>query len=154
MSWDYRIIAPGEEESLLNDPGAYVPRTSLGGFREIMTWLKSRAPRWHDRDNHTFSIPIGPDGHVVITLITERQRKVDREALREWEQRREESLASMREHLAAYSPRDDEAVVEINVEGRGSGDITLIAQCAAWLNAVVLDCQTTEFLTPEQWLKR
>jgi hypothetical protein len=56
--------------------------------------------------------------------------------------------------MASYVPRDDEGVVEINVVGRGRGDITLIARCAAWLEAPVFDCQSGEILTPEQWMRQ
>jgi hypothetical protein len=50
-------------------------------------------------------------------------------------------------------PRDDEGVIEISLDGRGVGDVTLIAQCAAWLNATVFNCQTSEMLPAEQWMR-
>src|SRR5690606_26293971 len=54
----------------------------------------------------------------------------------------------------AYVPRDDEGVVEIHVEGRGTGDISLIVDGALLLRGMVFDCQTSELLTPEQWIRQ
>ena len=57
-----------------------------------------------------------------------------------------------REFKQSYVPAGDEPVVEISIEGRGMGDITLLAECASAFNGVIFDCQSSEILTPTDWL--
>jgi hypothetical protein len=154
VSWDYRIIAPSEAAGLAADPGYYVPRTPLGPYRAICDWITSRAGEWHQRDVDSFTVMIGEDGYVLLHLITVRQRTMLSGAYQQRKQIGDQSYDFVRRFMSSYVPADDEGVVEINVEGRGTGDITLVAQCAAWLNATVFDCQTSEMLTAEQWMRR
>jgi hypothetical protein len=74
-------------------------------------------------------------------------------AFQEGEQVGDRSYDFIRRVISSYVPGDDEGVIEIKVEGRGTGDITLLARCAAWLNATVFDCQTSQMLTPRQWMR-
>jgi hypothetical protein len=154
MGWSYRIIASPEAAALMETPGEYIPRTPLGAFRSIHEWVTSRAREWHPRDVDQFTVTLGEDGYVVLHLVTMRWHDMMSNAFRETDRGTDKSYAVIHRMMASYVPRDDEEVIEINVDGHGTGDTTLIAQCAAWLNAAVFDCQSSVMLTPEQWMQR
>jgi hypothetical protein len=138
---------------MLENPGEYVPRTPLGKFRTIYDWITSRAEEWHPRDVDEFMVRIGQEGYVVLHLITMRWHEMISQAHREREGAADNSYHFIQQFMASYVPRDDEGVIEISLDGRGVGDVTLIAQCAAWLNATVFNCQTSEMLPAEQWMR-
>lgn len=154
MGWEYRIIAPSEATNLAADPSFYIPRTTLGPYRAIRHWLTSRAGEWHQRDIDSFTITIGKEGYVLVNLVTSRQRFMHAEAFRQRELNGDPSYDFISRFMASYVPAENEGVVEVSIQGWGSGDVTLIAQCAVWLNATVFDCQTSEMLSAEQWMRR
>ena len=130
MTLDYRIIAPSEAVTLVEDPGGYVPHISLGTFRSIFDWITSRTKQWHARNSNEVVVQAGA-GYILFRLQS----------------------AGLMEGRSDDGPRDDQTIVELWVSMRGQGDASLIAQCAAWLNAVILDCQTGKILTPDQRLR-
>lgn len=155
MSWDYRIIASSEANSVAADPGFYIPQATLGPYRAIRDWLTSRAGKWHPRDIDSFTVSIGKEGSVLVHLITYRQRLMHDEAYRQRELSGDPSYDFISRFMASYVPSDNEGVIEISIQGRGTtGDVTLIAECAVWLNAIVFDCQTSEMLPGEHWMQR
>src|SRR5438045_2257927 len=147
MSWDYRIIAPAEAGAVLANPGEHAPRTPIGTYRAVRDWITSHAAEWHPRDVDSVVVTLGPDGYAELHLTTAHHCETQAMFSAGGEPEDNALRDRWREFKKSYVPSDDQSVVEISIEGRGSGDITLLAECAAAFNAVVFDCQSSEILT-------
>jgi hypothetical protein len=148
MSWDFRIVSPVDAVPLTKDC-EHIPRTPLRPFREIYDWIAQRATDWaKHEDPDCLRVRIGPNAGCTIHLKTVRCREMADDAIRR--------DVDFRSAMDAFVPGDDEPVTELFVICRGSGpcDYTLLAECAAWLGAVVQDCSGDKFETPEEWLTR
>jgi hypothetical protein len=155
MSWGLRIIAPAEAAPVLADPSAYVPQTALGPFRTVLDWITTRADRWNRRDVDTVTVTTGKDSYVVLHLATVRWHEMISEAHRQRELRGDTDGSFTHEFMSAYVPDDDEGVIEITVDGRGSGgDAGLLEELAEWLQATIFECQFGEMMTPQEWRRR
>lgn len=156
MSWDFRILSPAEaaavsaslEEAMNAGPGfeEHEPRTPLAALGDIVDWFARAAPDAERVRPDTWAVPIGADGGCSLHLITARWSRIAGDALRQGK--------SLLDALGSYVPEADEPVVEISVACRGCGNTARIARLAAWLGAVVMDCSSGEFMTPEEWMGR
>lgn len=153
MSWDYRFISPQDADAVAANPEYYLAKTSLGSFRAIYDWLTLRAKRWHPRGLCELVVDIGPEGYVVLHLATAREHAIYAAARQSCEPYSDQYSETVRRHMSSYVPEDRDAVVEIGLQGRGSGDLELIAQWAVWMNATVFDHQSSELLPAQKWLE-
>jgi len=149
MGWNYSIISPADA----HEPSPSRPPTAIGTFRSIRDWITAHAREWEpypgEPDRLTF--PIGKNGYVSVQLVTARYRQMLAEAIREQERHGNDAFM-LRDYMRAYVPRDDEEVIEIGVDGRGTGNLQLLAHLAAWLGAVAVSSQSSQVLTPDEWL--
>ncbi|HEX4796829.1 MAG TPA: hypothetical protein VH370_23760 [Humisphaera sp.] len=129
---DYRIIAPSEAPAALGNPD-HEPTEPLGSLAEVRDWLAHRVASFTpDADGICYRIATGNGGGPVHLWTSE--------AYRQWRDK--------------YIPRDDYAVTTISFMMYGDFDPTLIGDCAARFHGTIFDHQSSEMLSPEEFLGR
>lgn len=142
MGWTYRFVAAAEIEALVASPGDYVPTTSLGTMAGIRGWLMSRPDFRNLRSGSEIVITLGGGCYAVIRL---------------------RSLASFTARAKGEAAvGDEEGVMELEITGRGGGEPSnvdpyngrVLADMASFVDAGILDCQSGDAMTSEQFRGR
>ena len=133
MSVDFRIIAPSEAAAVFDDPAYYEPTEPLGSLGEVRDWLSRRVASIHpNTDGVTYHIDIGNgSGQVSVRTAEAHGRPRDQ-----------------------CVPRDDHAVTTIFFMMYGDFDRAMIGECAARFHGTIFDHQSSEMLSPEEFLVR
>lgn len=132
MSVDFRIIALSEAPAVLNNP-RHQPTEPLGSLGEVRDWLARRvASLTPDADGVTYRIAIG-NGFGPVHLRTAEAHGRPRDE---------------------YVPHDDHAVTTISFMMYGDFDGAVIGECAARFHDTIFDHQSSEIVSPQEFLAR
>ncbi len=135
MSVDCTIISPSEAGALLTNPD-HESRTPLGTLGDVRRWLAQRV------------LNITPDGAHMLYNIAAGQGSGP-VYLHTLESAGREDIFGDN-----YVARDDHAVTRMGFYMYRDFDFTVVGDCAARFRGTIFDHQTSELLSPEEFLSR